>query len=152
MSGTLPSNCYVFQQCSEVDHQPFMNSNESCVKLKKAILDCLNLHSDEHCLASREQLSQTCLCERVESIDELARDMEKLLDQASQGLTAASREAKQHFHIINLLPDSVSFQLNLQSPENYSATIAKVRELQLIYSRNNIPQPVSSVRCEERDA
>jgi len=59
-----------------------------------------------------------------------------------------TREAELGFHLINSLPDVVSF--SAEAP-NYSATIAKVRELQLIYSRNNIPQPVSSVKSEERD-
>ena len=42
----------------------------------------------------------------------------------------------------------MSFQLKLQPRGNYSATIAKARELQLIYSRNNVPHPVSSIRSE----
>jgi len=127
------------------------DDKETYAKLKKAILDRLNPDSDEHRLAAREQLSQRRLREGVESIDELARDLEKLLDHASPGLPAATREAELRFHLINSLPDAVSFQLKLQSPANYPATIAKARELQLIYSRNNIPQPVSSIRSEEKD-
>ena len=42
----------------------------------------------------------------------------------------------------------MSFQLKLQPRGNYSATIAKAQELQLIYSRNNVPRPMSSIRSE----
>jgi len=127
------------------------DDKETYKKLKKAILERLNPDSDEHRLAAQEQLSQRRLHEGTESIDELARDSEKLLDQASPGLPAATREAELRFHLINSLPKAVSFQLKLQPPGNYTATIAKARELQLIYSRSSIPQPVSSVRSEERD-
>jgi len=45
-------------------------------------------------LAAREQLSQRRFCEGIESIDELARDLEKLLNQASPGLPAATHKAE----------------------------------------------------------
>jgi len=78
-------------------------------------------------LAAREQLSQSFLHDGIESIiNELAKDLEKLLDQASPGLPAASHEPELRFHLINSLLDAVSFQLKFLSPGNYSATIAKV--------------------------
>jgi len=52
---------------------------------------------------------------------------------------------------MNSPPNTVASQLKLQPPANYSATIAKVQELQLIYSWNSNSQPVNSVRSEERD-
>ena len=87
---------------------------ESYEKLKKAILERLHPDTDENHLAAREQLSQRRLREGAESIDELARDLEKLLDQASPGLPADTREAELRFHLMNSLPDNVSFQLKLQ--------------------------------------
>ena len=54
---------------------------ETYAKLKKAILNRLDPDTDEHWLAARDQLSHRRLREGVESIDELARDLEKLLDQ-----------------------------------------------------------------------
>jgi len=55
---------------------------ETYAKLKKAIIDRLDPDTDEHHLAARDQLSHRHLREGVESIDKLARDLEKLLDQA----------------------------------------------------------------------
>ena len=124
---------------------------ETYAKLKKAILDRLDPYTDEHRLAARDHLSHRRLREGVESIDELARDLEKLLDQASPGLPSNTGEAELRFHLINSLPDNVAFQLKLQPQVTYSATIAKARELQLIYSRNNNTNPVSSIRSEEGD-
>ena len=54
---------------------------ESYDALKKAILNRLDPDTDEHQLAARDQLSQRCLHEGLESIDELARDLEKILGQ-----------------------------------------------------------------------
>ena len=121
---------------------------ESYDKLKKAILDRLDPDTDEHRLAACDQLSQTHLREGLESIDKLARDLEKLLDQASPGLPATTREAELHFHLINSLPDNVAFQLKLQPQANYSATIAKARELQLIYVQ---PEQQHHQRSELRE-
>ena len=124
--------------------------NESYDVLKKAILDRLDPDTDEHRLAARDQLSHRCLREGLENIDELTRDFEKLLDQASPGLPSATCEAELRFHLINSLPDNVAFQLKLQPQANYSATIAKARELQLIYSRNSsTANNFNSVRAEE---
>ena len=50
--------------------------------------------TDANCLAAREQLSLRRLCKGAESIDELARDLEKLLDQASPGFPADTRGAE----------------------------------------------------------
>ena len=63
----------------------------------------------------------------------------------------ATCEGELRFHLMNSLPDPVAFQLKLQPPVNYSATIAKAQELQLIYSWNSNPKPVNSVRSKERD-
>ena len=49
---------------------------------------------DEHHLSAREQLSSKRLCEGSESIDELAQDVERLLDQASPRLQVDLRDKK----------------------------------------------------------
>jgi len=100
-------------------------------------------------LTSRGYLSQRRFHEEIESIDDLARDLEKLLDQTSQGLPAKIREAELCFHLINSLPDAVSFQLKLKNtqlplPRQKSSSIYTAETI-------NIPQPVDSVRSEERD-
>jgi len=83
-------------------------------------------------------------------LESITRDLEKLLDQASLGLPSATREVELRFHLINSLANYVEFQLKLQPQANYSATTAKVRELQLIYSRNSsTANYLSSVRTEE---
>jgi len=53
---------------------------------------------------------------------------------------AAVRDSELHFHFINFLPEQVSLQLKLQPKVNYAQTIAKARELRLIYSRAEAPQ------------
>ena len=126
------------------------DDKETYKKLKKAILERLHPDTDENRLAAREQLSQRRFHEGAESIDELARDLEKLLDQASPGLPAATRETELCFHLMNSLPDNVSFQLKLQPQVSYTATIAKARELHLIFSRSGNTHPLSTVKNEEK--
>ena len=66
-------------------------SNADKKNLKKAILDWLDPDTDKHHLAAQDQLSQRRLCLGVESIDKLARDLKKLLDQ---GLASDMLEAE----------------------------------------------------------
>ena len=90
--------------------------------------------TEEDKIVARERLSRRQLRDG-ESIDELARDLEKLLDLATPGLPAAVKDSELCFHLINLLPEQISLQLKLQPKVNYSQTIAKARELRLIYNR-----------------
>ena len=85
--------------------------------------------TEEDKIVARERLSQRQLCEG-ESVDELARDLEKFLDLATPDLPAAVRDSELRFHFINSLPEQVSLQLKLQPKVNYAQTIAKARELQ----------------------
>ena len=133
----------IYESLSDAD-------KESYAKLKKAILERLYPDTDENRLAAREQLSLRRLREGAESIDELARDLEKLLDQASPGLPADTREAELRFHLMSSLPDNVSFQLKLQPQVSYADTIAKARELHLIFSRSGSTHPLNTVRSEEK--
>ena len=86
----------IYESLSDAD-------KETYAKLKKAILERLNPDTDENRLAAREQLSLRRLRDGVESIDELARDLEKLLDQASPQLPAETRETESRlrFHLMN---------------------------------------------------
>jgi len=91
---------------------------ETYAKLKNAILDRLNPDTDEHHLATREQLSQWSGGREHQQASQGPREAPR------PGLTADTREAELQFHLISL-PDEVLFQLKLQPQGNYSATIAK---------------------------
>ena len=93
-------------------------------------MKCLCPDTEEDRIVAQECLSQRVLCEG-ESIDELARDLEKLLERASPGLPAEIQDSELRFYLINSLPEQVSLQPKL----SYAETIAKARELRLIYDR-----------------
>ena len=111
---------------------------QTYVDLKKAILDRLSPDTDEDKLSARNELSQRRLSDR-ESVDELARDIEKLLDRASPGLPAEAREMELRFHLMSALPEKIAFQLKLLPKQSYHQTVAKARELRLIYRRATVP-------------
>ena len=67
--------------------------------LKKALLDGLSPDTEEDRLSARDTLSRSCLCEDIDSIDELARDIEKLLDKGSPGLPPNVRDTELQFHL-----------------------------------------------------
>ena len=116
--------------------------------LKKAIMERLNPDTDENRLEAREQLMFRRFREGCESVDELARDLEKLLDRSSPGLPAEIRETELRFHLMNSLPDKVAFQLKLSPKGAYAETISKAREILLIYSRTDRVHPVSQIQLE----
>ena len=116
--------------------------------LKAAILQRLCPDTEEDRLVAREKLSRRRLREG-ESIDELARDVEKLLDQASPGLPEELRESELRFNLINALPEKVSFQLKLQPKRSYVETIARGKELFLIYSRAETEEHVNQVQTKD---
>ena len=103
--------------------------------LKAALLAKLSPDIDEHCLNARERLASRRLCEGSESVDELARDLERLLDQASLGLQGDLKDKELKYHLMNTLPEKVSFQLKVLPAEGYIKTIAKATELLLKYPR-----------------
>ena len=107
----------------------------SYANLKEALLTKLCPDSDEDRISAHEQLSQRRLHEERESVDELARDLERLLDKASLDLPAEVRNKELKFHLMNALPDKVSLQLKLLPPQTYAQTISKATELLLIYRR-----------------
>jgi len=101
--------------------------------LKAALLSKLSPDSDKYRLGARERLAGRRLREGNESVDELAQDLERLLDQASPGLQGNLKDKELKYHLMNVLPDKVSFQLKLLLAQGYIETIAKATELLLIY-------------------
>lgn len=130
MNGTMPNNFYTFQRCLEVNCGLFMNL--LVMMTKKRMWSWRRL--------SWAGWTPTQMSTIWQKGRKYWWPSQKLLDQASPGLPVATREAELRFYLINSLPDAVSFQLKLQLRGDYSTTtIAKAWELQLIYSRNNIP-------------
>ena len=68
-------------------------------------------------------------------MDELARDLERLLDKASPNLPIEIRDRELKFHLMNTLPEKLSLQLKLLPTQTYVQTISKATELLLIYRR-----------------
>ena len=118
--------------------------------LKDAILKRLCPDTEEDRVVARERLSQRRLREG-ESVDELARDIEKLLEQASPGLPNEVKNSELRFHLINSLPERVSLQLKVQPKVSYAETIAKARELCLIYERTEGPECINQVQSKQED-
>ena len=107
--------------------------------LKTALLERLSLDTEEDRLSAREELARRRLREGQESVDELARDIEQLLDRASPGLPGELRDHELRFHLINALPEKVTFQLKLLPKLEHGETIPKARELLLIFIRADNP-------------
>ena len=104
---------------------------------------------DEDWLSAQDAISKRHLREDRESIDELARDIEKLLDKASPGLPTEVRDTELRFHLTRALPDKIAFQLKLLPKQDYLQTISKARELLLIYQR--AANPVNQIHISLRD-
>ena len=102
---------------------------------KEALLARLSPDTDEDRVCAREQLAQRKLHGDRESVDELARDLERLLDKASPGLPAEIRDRELKYHLMNTLPEKVSLQLKLLPTNTYTQMISKATELLLIYQR-----------------
>ena len=75
---------------------------------EEALLQQLCPDTDEERLVACDELSRKRLREGQESIDELARDIEKLLEKASPDLPDAEKKTELCFHLINTLLDRVS--------------------------------------------
>ena len=90
------------------------------------------------------KLSRRQLKEGQESIDELARDIEKLLDNLPDDV----KKTELRFHLINALPEWVSFQLKLLPKGNYREIIAKAKELWLMYSHADKREQTNQLSTE----
>lgn len=127
------------------------DSTDTYAHLKSALLRRLCPDTEEDRLAAREQLSKRKLREGRESIDEVARDLEKLLDKASPGLPVEIRDTELRYHLINSLPERIALQLKLLPKVNFVETISKARELCLIYSRTNTTESVNPIHHTEEN-
>ena len=77
--------------------------------LKAALLAKLSTNTDEHRLSAREGLASRLVHEGSESVDELAQDLERLLDQASPGFQGDLNDKELKYHLMNVLPERYHF-------------------------------------------
>ena len=129
-------------------------STDTYEHLKEALLSGLSPDTEEDRQSTSESLSRRKLCKNPESIDELARDLERLLDKVSPGLPAINRNAELRYHLLNALPEKVALQLKLLPKVDYPETISKAKELLLLFQQVDTPtvavsqvQPRSSEDC-----
>jgi len=118
-------------------------STDTYAHLKEALLSKLSPDTEEDRQCARDELGRRKLREGQESVDELAKDLEKLLDVASPGLPEANRQSELRYHLLNALPDKVAFQLKLLPKVGYHDTISKARELLLLFRRADMPTTTS---------
>ena len=114
--------------------------------LKEALLSRLSPNTEEDRQSARDELGRRKLRENQESIDELARNIEKLFDSASPGLPDANRQAELRYHLLNALPEKITFQLKLMPQLGYHETISKVRELLLLFHRTDTATAVNHLQ------
>ena len=115
------------------------DSTDTYEHLKAALLRGLSPDTEEDRRSAREELSRRKLRENQESVDELARDIERLLDKACPGLPRDNRNSELRHHFLSALPEKVTLQLKLLSAVGYPETIAKARELLLLFNRADTP-------------
>ena len=101
-------------------------------------------------MVAREQLMLRRFREGVESVDELAQDLESMLEKSSPGLPAEILEAELRFHLMISLPEKDAFQLKVSPKDTYAETISKAREMLLIYSRADRHYPISQIQSESK--
>ena len=87
--------------------------------LKATLLVWLSPDTDGNRCCAHEELAWRRLCDE-ESMDELVRDLEKLMDRASPDLPATIRETELHFHLSAALPENIIFQLKLLPKQAYA--------------------------------
>ena len=114
----------VFESLSEAEMDTYAH-------LKMALLAQLSLDTAEERLVAHEELNRQKFIKDRESINEMARCIERLLNKASPGLPVNVRDSKLQHHLINALPEKVSLQFKLLSQENYQNTISKAQELRI---------------------
>ena len=86
---------------------------------------------DEESLRAREEMARRQFREGSESVNELARDLEK----AFPDLPPAVKSTEPQYHLINALLKKISFHLKLLPKTDYQGTISKTKELVLMYHR-----------------
>ena len=118
----------IFSALSDEEKDTYAN-------LKQALLGSLSPDTEEDRLCAREELAHRRFREGQESVDELARDLEELLDKASPERPLKVRDTELRYHLTAALPPKIAFQLKLLPKESYQKTILKAKELLLIYGR-----------------
>ena len=117
MGGMIKKSCFAYLRFSRDVPGLFTThckeEMDTYKHMKAAILKRLCPDTEEDRVVARKRLSKRCLHEG-ESVDELAHDIEKLLDQASPGLPNEVKDMQLRFHLINSLPERVSLQLKVQ--------------------------------------
>ena len=83
-------------------------STDTYAHLKEALLSRLSSHTEEDRQSARDELGTRKFHENQESVDELARDIEKLFDSASPGLPEANRQAELCYHLLNALLEKIT--------------------------------------------
>ena len=106
--------------------------------------------TDKNRMVACEQLMLRQFREGCESVDELARDLERMLDMSSPGLSVEIREVELQFHLTSSLPEKVAFQLKVSPKGTYVETISKAREMLLIYSKADRHYPIRKIRPESK--
>ena len=61
-------------------------------------------------------------------------------------MPAEVHDSELRFHLMSALPEKVALQLKLLPKETYAQTIAKAREIILIYQRAEVTHLVSQVK------
>ena len=138
---------------SKAGHGPYLNHwatvRRTHMPTSKGLYmtERFNPDTDENRMVAREQLMLGWFREGVESVDKLARNLERMLYRSFPGefpgLPAEIREAELRFHLMNSLPEKVAFQLKVSPKGTYAETISKAREMLLIYSRADRHHPIS---------
>ena len=76
--------------------------------MRDTLLAKLSPDTDENRLRAQEKLASRQLHEGSKSINELAQDLERLLDQALPGLPDTIKDKELKFHLLSTLSDKLS--------------------------------------------
>ena len=107
MNGTRPRSFSDYRRFSKAGHGPYLNHRATVRRthahLKGTMMERLNLDTDKNCVVACEQLMLRWFREGVESVAELARDLERMLDKSSPGLPVEIRKAELRFYLMSSL-------------------------------------------------
>ena len=67
------------------------------------------MDTDKNCKAACEQLMLRLFTEGCENVDELARDLKRMLYKFSPSFSVEIHKAKLRFHLMNSLPENDAF-------------------------------------------
>ena len=81
-----------------------------------------------------------------ESVDEHAHDLEKLLERAMPTLDRATREDQLMQRFVAGIPSSLRYELEVNPPETFEATIEKTEDLRLLEDRRRKEEDAAAAR------